>query len=44
MASEEEVKKIEKDNENMQNICKKRKNIYNEAMGSLMSESDLTVP
>ncbi|CAD8131814.1 unnamed protein product [Paramecium pentaurelia] len=43
MATAEETLQVENEYQNMLNICKKRKNIYNEAIGSLLSESDLTI-
>ncbi|CAD8046465.1 unnamed protein product [Paramecium sonneborni] len=44
MATTEETQEVENEYQNMMNICKKRKNIYHEAIGSLLSESDLTIP
>ncbi|CAD8127076.1 unnamed protein product [Paramecium sonneborni] len=43
MATAEETLLVENEYQNMMNICKKRKNIYHEAIGSLLSESDLTI-
>lgn len=41
-ASAEEVTAIEAEHEQMLNLCRKRKKIYNEAIGAILAESDMT--